>query len=241
MDNLMKNVNYALVNKQYKDGLNAYTQSNCQVTLTDDGFHIYRPPNKTVSADGQTMWGGLRIRNSSVNSLHEYNSNTDNIFKLVKGHTYIIRFHVSGKSSNAAASIGWTNQMGWGGGGLLPSPTNVSYQYTPANFNGEMDCYYKWTQSDDFYKTCTSAYSSFVQGKQYMSYYDFMYGFGYTDTGTLGTDVYITNIRMYDLIDGTEIDISKIGLVETSNIMENSNIVSINNIGEVRTNNLIEY
>ena len=48
----------------------------------------------------------MRLRNSSVNSCHEYNENTDNIFGLQKNHTYVIYFTVKGQSSNAATSVG---------------------------------------------------------------------------------------------------------------------------------------
>lgn len=205
MFNLIQTVENMRIAKSLSKGLLSYTQANCQVTLTDRGYRIYRPPNKSQSADGNTMWGGLKIQPYAI----------ENKDVLIQGHTYIVMFHVEGISDNAPSSIGWSNNMGWSGGGLNPAPSNVSYLYTPANFNGQMDCYYKFTCNDSIWKTCTSSYSSFVAGTSYQSYKDFMYGFGYvTSTGTHGTDVYITNIRMYDITNNlTNVDITKNGII----------------------------
>jgi len=52
--------------------------------------------------------------------------------------------------------------MGWGGGGLSPTPSNVTIKNISSNFNGETEVWYKFTINDDIVKTCTSAYSSFV-------------------------------------------------------------------------------
>ena len=209
MINLIDPINTALQQKKFQDGLTSYTQSNCQVTLTNQGYRIYRPPNKNPTDDGHTMWGGLKLQ---VNTCH----------LLEKNHTYIILFKVNGKTSNAIASYGFSNQMGWSGGGLIPNPTNIKSESIPANFQGEKECFYKFTVSDDVYKTCTQSYSGFTQGQTYLSYRDFAFGFGYTNTGALGTDLYITNFRMYDITNetGDFINITKTGITYANSFEE---------------------
>ena len=224
--NILFDVETALLNKTFSNGLSSYTQTNCKVTLTNDGYRIYRAPNLTTSADGNTMWGGLRLQNQGW---------------LEKGHTYIILFNVKGQTSNAVTSIGWTNQMGWSGGGLDPKPSNVSYSMVGSNFNGEKLCYYKFTVNDDIYKVCTSSYSSFVAGTTYLSYNHFMFGFGYSSTGTLGTDLYLTNFRMYDITNLKNGKFNKTSVLECISIIEGNSNFSIGKCGEIRMDDIIEY
>lgn len=240
MSNLFFSPASGIASKIWTTGLSNYIQSNCQITLTDNGYRIYRPPNLTVSADGKTMYGGLRLINSSGSEAHEYDSTIDNFFNLVQGHTYIIRFHVSGKSSNQPFS-GWINKMGQGGHGLAPSPSNVSSHFIGANFNGEDECFYKFTINDDIVKTCTSSYSYATEGKQYLSYNHFIFGFDYKDTGTLGTDIYITNLRMYDITNGEKTSINKVGQLLTCEPIEIGNIGSIQNGGNILGTSFYEY
>lgn len=228
--NLLEATNTSLTRKSMGSGLSSYTQSNCSVTLTDNGYRIYRAPNLTPSTDGNTMWGGLVIKPYDI-----YGRDI-----LVKGHTYILKFRVSGQSSNDPEFY-WTNQCGWGGGGLEPEPSDVSYQMTPSNFQGEMECFYKWTINDDVWKVCTSSYSVFVAGNTYLSYRDFKYGFNYTNTGSLGTDLYITDIRMYDITAGNvPVKISTKGVCYGNLIEENFDKVSFNQGNEVFAKQFIE-
>lgn len=206
-ENLAYEVNMNIINKKMANPLASYTQSNCQVSLTDDGYRIYRPPNKTVSGDGNTMWGGFVMRFYTP--------------PFTKGHRYIINFEIKGKTSNGR-DISWSNNCGWGGGGLIPSPSDVViHDITSGVTYTEWQPFsYAWTINDDIYKTCTSSYSSFVQGTVYPSYRDFKYGFGYQDTGTLGSDLYIKNVRMYDLTTASQIDIKKTGVIEAGSFWE---------------------
>lgn len=228
MENLIYKTEENRLLKQIGNGLSSYTQAHCQVTLTDDGYRIYRTPNKTVAADGHVMWGGLVL-----------NPVVSGVCTFIKGHTYILAFHVKGKSSNGAFECGWSNQVGWGGGGLDPAPSNVEI-YNPVgnNFNGEGDFWYKWTMNDDLYKVCTSSYSGFVAGNTYLSYNGFKFGFGYWDTGSMGTDLYITNIRMYDITDDPSFEIPKNGVIE-GQLIEGSEI-KIMKTKDLITNNFIE-
>jgi len=207
-ENLAYEVNMNIINKKMANPLSSYTQSNCQVSLTDDGYHIYRPPNKNPTNDGNTMWGGFVMR------FYEP--------PFIKGHRYVVQFETKGQTSNKPSDIYWTNLAGWGGGGLQPTPTDVVIKNIDANFNSQewTIISYTWTINDDVYKTCTSSYSSFVQGTVYPSYRDFKWGFGYTDTGTLGTDLYIKNVRMYDLTTASQIDIKKTGVIEAGSFWE---------------------
>lgn len=207
-ENLAYEVNMNIINKKMANPLASYTQSNCQVSLTDDGYRIYRPPNKNPTNDGNTMWGGFVMR------FYEP--------PFTKGHRYVVQFETKGQTSNKPSDIYWTNLAGWGGGGLQPAPTDVVIKNIDANFNSQnwTTISYTWTINDDVYKTCTSSYSSFVQGNVYPSYRDFKWGFGYTDTGSLGTDLYIKNVRMYDLTIASQIDIKKTGVIEAGSFWE---------------------
>lgn len=210
MENLIFKTEEARINKSFSNGLYHYIQDHCQVTLTDDGYRIYRTPNLVLSTAGSVMWGGLVL-----------NPVASGVCTFIKGHTYIIAFHVKGKSSAGASDCGWSNQVGWGGGGLSPEPSNIeSYNPVGANFNGEGDFWYKWTMNDDLYKVCTSSYSGFIAGTTYLSYQGFKFGFPYENTGSMGTDLYITNIRMYDITDNPDFDISKEGIVSVNQLIE---------------------
>lgn len=57
--NMAYNAQVGIATKTFIAPLASYTQANCQVTLTDTGYRIYRLPNKTTSNDGNTMWGGF--------------------------------------------------------------------------------------------------------------------------------------------------------------------------------------
>ena len=227
--NLAYEVNQNIIDKKMVNPLASYTQSNCQVTLTDEGYRIYRPPNITYSSSDsstRTMWGGFVMR------FYEP--------PFIKGHRYIINFETRGKTSNIPSDFGWSNNCGWGGGGLNPSPSDVVIKNLPADFNSQewSTISYAWTINDDIYKTCTSSYSSFVQGTVYPSYRDFKWGFGYISTGVLGTDLYIKNVRMYDLTTALQIDIKKTGIIEAENFWEtlSKQDAAFHHSGEITSN-----
>lgn len=228
--NMAYNAQVGIATKTFIAPLASYTQANCQVTLTDTGYRIYRPPNKTTSNDGNTMWGGFVLRFTTP--------------PFIKGHTYIICFDVKGQTTNGQ-DIQWSNNMGWAGGGLTPSPSNVSHNAPGANFQSTewYPFYYKWTINDDVYKTCTSSYSSFVSGNTYPSYRDWKFGFVYSNTGTLGTDLYINNVRLYDITTASNQNITKSGILYTNELIEvDCNKTSImKDSNNIRTENIYEY
>ena len=176
-----------------------YRQAYCHTNTEGYRVRIYRDPNHdgrpSSQGGGNNNWGGMCFRPLSIDS---------NL--LQKGHRYAIRFHVSGVSCDGFTPS-WTNNMGWQGGGLVPSPSNVVCNSLPSNFSGEREMYYLFTINDDVYKTCTSSYSSFVAGNVYPSYRDFVMGFSYTQTNSVGTDIYLSNFGMYD-ITNTQLKVS---------------------------------
>lgn len=232
MNNLLELTEYSLRKKTWGYGLSSYTQSNCSCTLTDNGYRIYRTPNVNPTDNGQTMWGGLVLKPFNI---------ADNI--LQKSHRYVIMFHVKGRSSNSVVDVTWSNNVGWGGGGLTPTPViNRNTMNLPANFNGETDVIYDFTINDDIYKVCTTSYSSFVAGNTYLSYNGFKFGFQYTNTGEWGTDLYITNIRMYDITTYTPgVNLAKNGILSISALNEIDGNARVNKYSEALSGGFIEY
>jgi hypothetical protein len=55
MENLIYKTEENRLLKQFGNGLTRYTQAHCQVTLTDDGYRIYRTPNLVHSTAGSVM------------------------------------------------------------------------------------------------------------------------------------------------------------------------------------------
>lgn len=237
-ENKLFKINEALTDKRFEKGLSSYTQANCQVTLTSQGYRIYRPPNTTYNSSDsstRTMWGGLIIQPFTGDSNF-----------LIQGHTYILMFHVSGKSSNDSTDHYWSNNAGWSGGsyGLGTNPTNVSYNTLGTDFQGEKDIYYKFTVADAIIKTCTTSYSSFVAGTSYNCYRDFKWGFGYQSTGALGTDLYLTSFRMYDITQPDNVvKFQKIGVIGSQFVETNSptSAMQMYSSGEILTQEFIEW
>ena len=236
-ENLIQDANTALWNKEFSSSsLSAYIQSNCQVTLTDEGYRIYRPPNKNPTDDGNTMWGGLIIRPHVGNDIQ--------VSSLQKNHTYILKFELKGKTSNSVSDMYWSNQAGWGGGGLSPNPSNVSYSSIGANWISDewKNYYYRFTINDDIMKKCTSSYSTFVKDQYYNSYRDFKFGFIYTNTGDMGTDLYLRNFRLYDITDHSSVEskLDKQGVFLTDNWIEINDVSSIFLDGDIEMRDFTE-
>lgn len=197
--NLWAAANQGIINKTFTGGLNSYTQSNCQVTLTDDGYRIYRPPNITYDSNDsstRTMWGGFLYRNSKP--------------LLLKGHTYMIKIDIKGQTSNGSESY-WSNEAGWSGGayGLGTEYIWIENGNLPANWSSSdyVTRTWRFVVTGNTYKECITTYSSFYVGNIYPVFRDFKFGFSYGNTGALGTDLYIKNIRLYDIT--YETDLSK--------------------------------
>ena len=214
MYNMFAPVEAARINNSFTNGLSRYTQANMQVTLENGLYHVYSPPNLIYnSSTMHNMWGGLRINNTGVTGTQ----------LLTKGHTYIVKFHVFGKCSRSPEKFRWSYEMGWeGDSALLAQPTNVSSDFIPNPFNGSKECFYKFTVSDDIYKTCSKSFGNFVAGNTYLSYHHFCFNYPYGNTGELGVDLYLSDFRMYDLTNLNEkADIKKNGSI-TGTFYENS-------------------
>ena len=220
MYNIFTPVETARINNSFTNGLSNYTQANMTVTLENGLYHMYSAPNLTTASNGNTMWGGLKIVNKSVTGTQ----------LLTEGHTYVIKFHVNGKCSRSPEGFHWSYNMGWeGDSALKATPSNVVKNFPPNPFNGEMECFYKFTVSDSLYKTCATSFSSFVAGTKYLSYREFIFNYNYGNTGNLGVDLYLSDFRMYDLTNNTEKPlIIKTGVVK-GNVYQNAetNKVSI--------------
>ena len=236
--NLMWKPNFAIADGVMRDGAGRYTQSHCSVTYTPEGVHIVRDANLTQANDGSVMYGGIVIYNTTNASVHVYDPTIDNNLGLIKNHTYIWVLHVKGNSTNNA-SFAISNNFGWGGGGLSPTPTNTSSVNIGSNFNGEKDIYYKFTISDDIAKTCTSSYASFVVDNVYLSYKAFGWYWGYGSTGD-GTDIYITNVRLYDITNLENTKITKTGLLKANSLFEINEDIKVQRNNTVIANQFIE-
>lgn len=226
MENMLYKANMALYNGAFSDPLEAYTQTNNTSSIVNQKMRIYRPPN---IAANNSQWGGLRLRGANLG--------------LTKGHTYIILIDITGHSDGIISDPYWTNNMGWGGGGLDPTPSNVEY-YSPvvAGFSSTtpVTMWYKWTINDDVYKVCTSSYGGFVAGSTYLSYCHFAYGFGYTATGTNGTELFLNNFRMYDITNTPNLNVSKEGLL-CSGIAEGYDKTKVFRGNNIETSQIYEY
>lgn len=226
-NNHMFVANKSILKGAWENGLRRYTQTNCQVTFENNAVHIYRPPN--INASAHNMWGGFAFRNDG------------NILGLQKGRSYLWAMTVNGQTSNSPV-IEVDNNMGWTdtSSGLMPQPTDLFKYRTPASFNGKQEAWYAFTIPDDIFKKCTTGYSTFVAGNTYISYRDFQYRFDYTTTGTLGTDLYITNIRFFDITDLDLSNITRAGIANFTDFVEDTGIASINMNKEFYSNSIIE-
>lgn len=238
-DNILFPVELSRTKLEFTNGLNRFTQANCQVTLTENGYHIYRPSNLTTSANGNTMYGGLKLVNQSTDIVSPYNATRDNIWNLQKGHSYILAFHAKGQSSNANGYLSFSNYMGWGVGGVSPTPTLIAANGIPADFQGEKDCYYAFTINDDIVKTSNDARAGYDGSSQYLSYRHFTFGWIYTNTGTLGTDVYLTNFRLYDITTHVA-QFTKQGIANFSQFIEQMDKAQIRKNSELLSSEFIE-
>ena len=102
------------------------------------------------------------------------------------------------------------------------------------------DIHIQMDYSDGLYKTCTTAYSTYVVGNVYLSYKGLLIGFTYADTGTLGTDLYIKNIRMFDITNDVEIELGKEGVMKTKYGIEEPTFREMD-LGGLKFEQLIEY
>lgn len=241
LSNIIFKIDSARTVQTFSDGLSRYTQANCQVTLTDQGYHIYRPPNTMNASNGgaNNMWGGLKLVNQSSDTVAEYNSTRDNIWGLQQGHTYLFAFHAKGQSSNSP-SLNAQSNMGWDRiAGVGPNPTYIASSTIPANFNGEKDCYLIFTIGDTIIKTATETKGGYTTDLQYLSYRHLSLNYGYTNTGELGTDLYLTDFRLYDVTNYFG-KIQKTGITNFSDYVERNGILQIRKKAELLTNNLIE-
>lgn len=201
-------INNQLEKKQFGNGLSSYEQTHCKVTLTDDGIRIFRTPNLIYSSAGNVMWGGLKL---------QFPEGT-----FFKGRKYKLSFKAKGKTSFGIGKPYLTPQMGWTAGGLTQLDC-MSAVVIPSNFNS--DSYKEFYAIFDLsnfnvYQTATKTQSIFVEGNVYNCCRDLALGFGYADTGELGTDIYIRDIELIDITDSDNSHINKKSQLVTNEIVE---------------------
>lgn len=188
--NLLFDIDSHIEMRVWKPGLSKFEQENCKCSLTNQGFRISRPSGLTVATNGYTMFGGLVLHPFELDS---------NI--LQEGHTYVIMFDVRGYTSNVPVCY-WSNNIGWEAPELSPILTGaitnnaIGKGFSSINY---VTYRYEFTVNDSIYKKCEKSYQNFVEGEYYLSYRDFFFGFTYKSTGSRGTELYIRNIRMYDV------------------------------------------
>ena len=188
--NLLFDIDSHIEMRVWKPGLSKFEQENCKCSLTNQGFRIFRPSGLTVATNGYTMFGGLVLHPFELDS---------NI--LQEEHTYVIMFDVRGYTSNVPVCY-WSNNIGWEAPELTPILTGaitnnaIEKEFSSINY---VTYRYEFTVNDSIYKKCEKSYQNFVEGEYYLSYRDFFFGFTYKSTGSKGTELYIRNIRMYDV------------------------------------------
>lgn len=188
--NLLFDIDSHIEMRVWKPGLSKFEQENCKCSLTNQGFKISRPGGLTVATNGYTMFGGLVLHPFELDS---------NI--LEEGHSYVIMLDVRGCTSNVPVCY-WSNNVGWEAPELSPILTGVvtnnaiKKEFSSINY---VTYRYEFTVNDSLYKKCEKSYQNFVEGEYYLSYRDFFFGFTYKSTGPQGTELYIRNIRMYDV------------------------------------------
>lgn len=206
------------------------------VTMTDKGIRLYSKPNwdgRSIEGSGWDTWGGLCLSPMETSNC------------LINGHRYIIMWHCSGQTSVSMSDIYWTNNVGWG---QAPdaNPTRNAWYTVPANFQGETDCFYDFTITDSVFKTTgDSVHSGFEANTTYLAYAAFKIGFTYRQTGALGTDLYLTNFRMYDITNGfQQCQYTKQGILDTTEVIELPSSLftnaQIQKSGNIITSNLYE-
>ena len=188
--NLLFDIDSHIEMRVWKPGLSKFEQENCKCSLTNQGFRISRPSGLTVATNGYTMFGGLVLHPFELDS---------NI--LQEGHAYVIMFDVRGYTSNVPVCY-WSNNIGWEAPELTPILTGaITNNAIGKNFSSinYVTYRYEFTVNDSIYKKCEKSYQNFIEGEYYLSYRDFFFGFTYKSTGSQGTELYIRNIRMYDV------------------------------------------
>lgn len=223
------NVNYP----NGEPGLGTYDQGNLIVTMTNQGIRIYSEPNRdgrAIEGSEWNTWGGFCWSPMKQSRC------------LIKGHHYRLSWHVKGQSSRAMVDVYWSNQIGWG---QYPdaSPTVHKMVTQPANFQGEMDCFYDFTIEDDIFKTTTNdVHAGFEPNTSYLAYSAFKIGYTYDFTGPLGTDIYITNLQLHDLTTGEVYKIEKSGIVKTIELVSGRrNSARLHSDGVIDVTDIIEY
>lgn len=214
------------------------TQTNGKTVIEDNHFKITRNPNITGTLNGNTggtqNWCGIIFRNY------------DNILGFQQGHHYLVCINVKGYSDTAMNDISISNYCDWSASSLNPITTTDNIQtYNPvvAGYNSDtLDTVALYFEiNSPLYKVLTGkSYSTFVKGQSYLSFRDIKFGFTYTTTTSVGTNLELDNLRLYDV---TNLDvltrIKREGITQTISFIEDGDNGIIKN-GDLQSNNIYE-
>lgn len=194
--NIMEDVQQAIDDKVFKNGLWGFQQASCVCTITENGFRIQRDDNLIYSSTNKVMWGGLIA--------------TFTPEQIKANRKYLLTFQCRGKSSNNM-EIYFAQQAGWAAKGGLNSITPTSMRVHGENFNSNdwVDCWAIFNTGDDLFKVATKTESDVVSGTAYFRCTELKIGYAYQDTGELGTDILINNVKLIDITDEIKIGIDK--------------------------------
>lgn len=168
-----------------------YTQSNCSVARGEGMYHVVRPANIGRPTKGNTMWGGVKLL--GLKDLF-----ADDMPK--SGDEFRVVFEYKGQSSNTPDSPYFSPLVGWSTAGGLKnvcSRTDIKPFVAGVVHDEWQTAVYDFVVNQDPWITATKTENKFVTGIDYFCMDGFKFGWGYVnDTGSLGTDVFIKNIKI---------------------------------------------
>lgn len=237
MENILAKADLQIISKGNRGtGVYQYTQNDNYSKYTDNGLLWIRKANIVGhgwNSNYHTTFGGFRIITDSF------------IDKLKTGNTYVLMIDVKGQLDHNLDYFRFSYEMGWEGDneGLLARP-QVIYSKCPVKGFNNMTAIYAFKITDDVYKTCKTKFSDYIVGNKYNSYKQFCMGFGYADDTTIGTELYIKNLRMYDITKYDKIvSFLKTGVIKSNTLttlINNNSSFCLNKFGTVSVNNFYE-
>ena len=200
-ENLVAKINEAVTDKEFRDGLSYYSQAHCQVTLTNEGYRVYRTPDLTYPDVGNVMWGGMKL------------CIPEGTFQ--DGRDYMMKLKYKGESSNGIKDIYFSYMVGWNSWGTLGSADVITSVDCPDDRFSSIDTNGEWREikinisatQDEMYKAAVNSghpSDTSITGQIYHKMKEFKIGHNYESTGPLGTELYYKDLRLFDVTDATE-------------------------------------
>lgn len=169
----------------------SYVQANCSVFLTRSSssasgkysYCVKRPPGILYSA--QNMWGGVQL-------------NLPENAKL-EGRKYRFIYKYKGQTTKASETPYLAYSIGWTSYGVGLTSQTISGSAIPANTNTK-----EWKIASGTY-TVFNRWQKGTDNNIYDTYRQLKIGWGYEDTGALGTKIFIDDIQIYDITDDSSL------------------------------------